>query len=94
MIKPILKGSLFTKSSEPATFKNRTTQIEESYVKHSVDLICTEPKKGVATIKVYSDNETLHLQEGKDYEVELSSFTLEKGTPVIVANEKDFKLIK
>ncbi len=94
MIKPCIRGNLFTKSSEHSTFKNRTTGVSDSYIKHSVDLICTEPQKGVATIKVYSDNDALGLKEGTDYVVELTSFTMEKGTPIIVANEKDFKEVK
>jgi len=94
MIKPILKGKVFAVNSDVATFKNRTTQVEESYMKHSVDMICTEPQKGVATIKVYSNNPTLSIKENADYIVELSRFEVEKGAASYLADEKSFKLVK
>jgi hypothetical protein len=94
MIKPILKGKVFAVNSELSTFKNRTTQVEESYMKHSVDMICTEPQKGVATIKVYSNNQALAIKEGADYVVELSRFEVEKGAASYQADEKNFKPVK
>lgn len=94
MVKPIIKGKVVSVTSEPSTFKNRTTQVQESYIKHSVDLICSEPSKGVATVKVYSDRDSLSVKEGLEYVVELSSFSIEKGTPVFVAYEAGFKPAK
>jgi len=90
MVKPVLKGTAYAVRSEKKSFKNRTSGVEETYVQHSVDLLCSEPEKGVATVKVYANGETISIKEGTSYCVALSSFQVEKGAALYVADEKAF----
>jgi hypothetical protein len=97
MIQPIIVGTVFTKKSEQKSFKDKATGQTNEYVNHSIDMICEKPQKGVCTVKVYpKDREALDvaLEEGKQYEVAITSFSVEKGVPVIIANEQNFKLLK
>lgn len=90
MIQPIIKGIVFSKNTVQKSFTNRTTGQSESYLQHSVDIICHNPR-GAATVKVYSDDDDLdRLVVDTEYSILLTSFKIESGIPVFVAHVSDF----
>lgn len=90
MVRPQIVGKIIAVNSKPASFKNPVTGAVREFTDHSVDLVCSLPEKGVASVKVYSDKVALAFKEGAEYLVCLRSFSVDKGVASYLADEAGF----
>jgi hypothetical protein len=89
MIQPIIKGEVFRVESSMNSYVDKETGRKREYERRAVELVCSEPERGVARIMVIGDG-TLTAGQGDKVAVLLSSFSIDRGVPMLRARAEDF----